>query len=236
MDMFSNLIQIITQLSSLLLGGAFIILVAIIAFFAYKKGLLQKRDYKLIILTKRSSGGIKVNVASGRFMKNGKFEVAYSAFDKVEVAAPQNEAIHEGKIVFGISESREDAFWVNDLEIDDKKLKFEPTLNEGMKIAYVKSLEAGVLRLTKKNKWKEMAVPATLVICFLLFGMTLWFSVDRMAGSFSESTKQIVKQYSAISESLKEAELHIVKTPVSESTIEDNEDELTIGPVKVPNG
>lgn len=163
----------------MILGG-----LGVLVLFAYKTGILSRKPYKVIIRSPRS-GGWKIHMAKGRFIKNGKFEVFYSLNDKVTTQAPDDKCILEGNILEGYSRSRDDIVWVDEMIFDDTKLTAEPAMNPAMKVSYATALKEEMERYTKPDPWAQYFPYASFLIGAFILGMFFYLAFNNLGANIA---------------------------------------------------
>lgn len=151
-------------------------------------GVFKKRPYKIFVWEPRAND-YEVTIGSGCFEKGGKFETAFSPFDKLISAAPSGRAIRPGNQIHGFSKQRNDITWFEGdaLKVNDTEIAAEPSLDPGMKVTVLNSMKDEFNRWQTQNNWIQALPWIAIVLACLIIIVPTMIGLGNVADSISKS-------------------------------------------------
>ena len=199
-DIFNNLVWLGAGLSFLLVAG-------VVIWFAKTKGYLERRPYEVTVFVPRADSTLKPTKARGRFIKEGKFEIAYSMNDVDVVPELKEKYIFDGKKVYFMSHTRGSYFPVTHFEAQDEVLKVEPTLDPSLKVTYIQGIKEEVARFTKPNPWMQYAPFISVVVACLILSIGVYVGNNMIV----DSNTQLIGEINKVTQQLAESDIVLHK-------------------------
>lgn len=167
----------------------FVTLIAVL----FASGMLTRYPYTCILRIPRQGGGYKPIILPGRSVKNGKIEMRFGLFDKLQVAEPSEDCTEEGRVedsvklpgklkfvksmnsadvLEGVMNSKEEVTWFKSVDIDETEIKFKALVPENAQLAYAVAFESDWNRTHKMKSLEKYLPAAAIIICaFMVLGM-----------------------------------------------------------------
>lgn len=216
---------IFTGIGSTVLWLFLLVLIVIVIYVVQKRGILVRRPYHVTVLIPWNNTK-KIEHAWGRFLLGNKddeqkqFEIAYTSTDTQKIAAPPTEYIFPDKQLFCVRKNNKDHNWVKDMEIDESRLKIQPTSDPSLVMAHIAAIREAESRFSKANFLLQYAPIIGLLVIGIMIAVAHMVGTAEVAKAYTSSAGQITSGYTNLAAKLENASIVIAKNPSVQGNVQ----------------